>query len=173
MRLRLAVCAVGLGLLWSAYGDEFTLTDGTKVAAEIYRETATEILYIDPAKDCCCAVPIKQVKEVKHALEPVVDIKAFLARSAKKISAQQKADLEKYLELLREHRKLKNTKVVVHDNEDAPELVVDPFPEEDQAPAKDKKEPKQKPNKSDKKDKKSGAPAKDKDNDNPPAEEGN
>lgn len=160
--LRWAVCVVSLGLFCCACADEITLADGSKVTAEIYRESATEILYIDPAKDCCCSVPAKQVKEVKHALEPVVDIKAFLARSAKKISRQQKADLEKYLEILAEHRKLKNTKVVVHDNEDAPELVVDPFPDED------KKDPQQKKPEP----KKNKKPAADEADDNPPAEEG-
>jgi len=172
--MRLGICCLTAAIVWAgvAWGDEIVFGDGTSVFGEIFRETDYYVYYVDPVKDCCCTVSKKEVKQVKHALEPMVDLKAFLKRAEKKISFREKADLETVLAAIEKFGRDKpkrGVKIVVNADLDAPELIVDPFPEEDQIKPAAKK-PKETPQKQESKppEKKPAEAAPDK----APAEEG-
>jgi len=147
----LGLCAFAAAAA-AAHADEIVFKDGTTVRCEIYRETEDYVHYIDPAKDMCCGASKRIIQEVRREDEPVVDVEAFLERKAEALAAEQAEELrsaiarraaeakEKKVPAATEEKnegKLKfrplsvGVEIVGDPGSDTPELIVDPFPEED------------------------------------------
>lgn len=154
MRACTVCIAAAAVLIGAARADEIVFKDETAVRCEIYRETEDYVHYIDPAKDMCCGASKLIIKEVRHEDEPVVDVEAFLKRKAEELAAEEAEELralvaqraaaaeKKPEEKPNATDKPKEGKltfrpmtlgveVVGDPNSNTPELIVDPFPEED------------------------------------------
>ena len=147
----LGFCALAAAAA-SAHADEIVFKDGTTVRCEIYRETEDYVHYIDPAKDMCCGASKRIIQEVRHEDEPVVDVEAFLERKAEALATEQAEELRSALARRAAGAKEKKAPAAIEEKgegklrfrplsvgvevvgdpgSDTPELIVDPFPEED------------------------------------------
>lgn len=162
-RLLIALAATGL-LAAAASADEIIFKqdygDGKSVKCQIYKEDADYIHYIDVQKDQDAGCARSIVEKIVYSDEKLVDVKAFFERKAAEAkdqaaaeAARTKAEEVRKAEEARaaaekqaaEAAKGKSGKLKMRSMSDgvkvtgsgaqgAVELVVDPFPEEDQTP---------------------------------------
>jgi hypothetical protein len=131
---------------------------GGKVKCEIYKEEDDYIHYIDIKRKMACGCSKEIVEKIVREKKDLIDVEEFFLKKAKeakdekarqkaaKIAAElrkkreaeeKEAGKEKKVGKLR-MRPASTVKILPSKDTGSNELLVDPFPEEDQAPAKGK-----------------------------------
>jgi len=145
MRAGVILWAAGVAAVLAAglRADELVLPDGTRIRCQIYKETLEKVYWVNPEKQTCEVTARTAIQELKREDKPVVDLKEFLEKQRPKLTAQEIADLEAAIgsgsktpppgtKVSKTTMRPMASGVVVPrtTSKTAPELVVDPFPEE-------------------------------------------